>query len=65
MKPYFPLLAQSYSRIDRERGLRGIHAAGTGRAKYILGEFGIGFNLVMAVLATYFWMRRAEVVQPR
>jgi membrane protease YdiL (CAAX protease family) len=37
----------------------------TGRAKYILGEFGIGFTLVVAVLAAYFWMRRAEVAQPR
>jgi hypothetical protein len=33
----------------------------TGRAKYILGEFGIGFTLVVAGLAAYFWMRRAEV----
>lgn len=37
----------------------------TGRTKYILGEFGIGFTLVVAVLAAYFWMRRAEVVQPQ
>ena len=37
----------------------------TGRTKYILGEFGIGFTLVVAVLAAYFWMRRAEVAQPR
>src|SRR5579863_964274 len=33
----------------------------TGRAKYILGEFGIGFTLVVAVLAAYFWTRRSEV----
>ena len=37
----------------------------TGRAKYILGEFGIGFTLVVALLAAYFWRRRAEVAQPR
>jgi membrane protease YdiL (CAAX protease family) len=37
----------------------------TGRTKYILGEFGIGFTLVVAVLAVYFWMRRAEVAQPQ
>jgi uncharacterized protein len=37
----------------------------TGRTKYILGEFGIGFTLVVAVLAAYFWMRRAEVAQPQ
>jgi hypothetical protein len=37
----------------------------TGPAKYILGEFGIGFTLVVAVLAVYFWMRRADVAQPR
>jgi hypothetical protein len=37
----------------------------TGRAKYILGEFGIGFTLVVAVIAAYFWTRRAEVAQPR
>ncbi len=37
----------------------------TGRTKYILGEFGIGFTLVVAVLAAYFWTRRAEVEQPR
>ena len=37
----------------------------TRRTKYILGEFGIGFTLVVAVLAAYFWMRRAEVVQPQ
>jgi len=35
----------------------------TGRTKYILGEFGIGFTLVVAALAVYFWMRRAEAVQ--
>jgi hypothetical protein len=29
----------------------------TGRTKYILGEFGIGFTIVVAVLAAYFWMR--------
>jgi uncharacterized protein len=39
--------------------------ASTGRTKYILGEFGIGFTLVVAVLAAYFWIRRAEVAQPR
>ena len=38
--------------------------ANTGRTKYILGEFGIGFTFVVAVLAAYFWMRRAEVAQP-
>jgi membrane protease YdiL (CAAX protease family) len=32
-----------------------------GRTPYILGEFGIGFTVVVAVLAAYFWMRRAEV----
>ena len=37
----------------------------TGRTKYILGEFGKGFTLIVAVLAAYFWMRRAEVVQAR
>jgi membrane protease YdiL (CAAX protease family) len=37
----------------------------TGRTKYILGEFGIGFTLVVAMLAAYFWMRRGEVAQPR
>ena len=37
----------------------------TGRTKYILGEFGIGFTVVVAVLAAYFWMRREEVAQPR
>jgi hypothetical protein len=37
----------------------------TGRTKYILGEFGIGFTLAIAVLAAYFWMRRAEVTQPQ
>jgi membrane protease YdiL (CAAX protease family) len=37
----------------------------TGHTKYILGEFGIGFTVVVAVLAAYFWMRRAEVAQPR
>jgi membrane protease YdiL (CAAX protease family) len=36
----------------------------TGNTKYILGEFGIGFTLVVAVLAVYFWRRRAEVAQP-
>lgn len=35
----------------------------TGRSKYILGEFGIGFTLVIAVVAAYFWKRRAEVAQ--
>jgi uncharacterized protein len=37
----------------------------TGRTKYILGEFGIGFTLVVGVLAGYFWTRRAEVAGPR
>jgi len=37
----------------------------TDRAKYILGEFGIGFTLVVALLAAYFWRRRAEVAQTR
>lgn len=36
----------------------------TGRARYILGEFGIGFTMVVAVFAGYFWMRRKEVAQP-
>ena len=35
----------------------------TGGTKYILGEFAIGFTLVVAALAAYFWMRRAEVAQ--
>ena len=34
-----------------------------GRTKYILGEFGIGFTVVVAVLGAYFWSRRAEVAQ--
>jgi len=34
-----------------------------GNAKYILGEFGIGLTLTAAMLAVYFWMRRAEVEQ--
>jgi uncharacterized protein len=33
----------------------------TGHAKYILGEFGAGFTLVVAVLAFYFWTRRGEL----
>lgn len=33
----------------------------TGNAKYILGEFGIGFTAVVALLAFYFWTRRAEL----
>jgi hypothetical protein len=37
----------------------------TGRAKYILGEFGIGFALVVAVSAAYFWTRRAETTRCR
>jgi membrane protease YdiL (CAAX protease family) len=37
----------------------------TGRAKYIVGEFGIGFTIVVALLAAYFWRRRTEVAQPR
>jgi membrane protease YdiL (CAAX protease family) len=37
----------------------------TGEAKYILGEFGIGFTVVVALLGLYFWRRRAEVAQPR
>jgi len=37
----------------------------TGRTKYILGEFGIGFTLVVGVLAAYFWMRRAQLAQPQ
>ena len=36
-----------------------------GRTKYILGEFGIGLTLAVAVLAVYFWMRRAEVARPQ
>jgi hypothetical protein len=35
----------------------------TGRTKNILGEFGVGFTIVVAVLAAYFWTRRGEVVQ--
>jgi hypothetical protein len=35
-------------------------SAHTGRTKYILGEFGIGFTLAVAVLAAYSWMRRAK-----
>jgi membrane protease YdiL (CAAX protease family) len=35
----------------------------TGRTKYILGEFGIGLTVIAAVLAAYFWTRRAEVEQ--
>jgi membrane protease YdiL (CAAX protease family) len=37
----------------------------TGRARYIVGEFGIEFTIVAAVFAAYFWTRRAEVAQPR
>jgi hypothetical protein len=37
----------------------------TGRSKYILGEFGIGFTVAVAALSAYFWMRRGEVAQPR
>lgn len=37
----------------------------TGRSKYILGEFGIEFTIVVGVLAAYFWTRRAEVAQPQ
>ena len=37
----------------------------TGSTKHILGEFGMAFTLAVAVLAAYFWMRRAEVAQPR
>jgi uncharacterized protein len=36
----------------------------TGNTKYILGEFGIGLTIAAAVLAIYFWTRRAEVAQP-
>jgi membrane protease YdiL (CAAX protease family) len=35
------------------------------RAKYILGQFGTAFTLTVGLLAVYFWMRRAEVDQPR
>ena len=35
----------------------------SGRTKYILGEFGIAFTITVAVLAAYFWTRRAEVTQ--
>lgn len=31
------------------------------RAKYILGEFGIGFTVVVGLLVTYSWSRRAEI----
>jgi membrane protease YdiL (CAAX protease family) len=34
-----------------------------GVAKYVLGEFGIGFTLIVALLAAYFWKRRAEVAR--
>jgi membrane protease YdiL (CAAX protease family) len=37
----------------------------SGRAKYFVGEFGIGSTLVMVVLAAYFGIRRAEVSQPQ
>lgn len=37
----------------------------TGNAKYILGEFGIGFTVIVAALAAYYWTRRAEAAQPR
>jgi len=33
----------------------------TGYTKYITGEFGIGFTLVIAPVAAYFWTRRAEL----
>jgi membrane protease YdiL (CAAX protease family) len=33
----------------------------SGRTRYILGEFGVGFTVVVAVLAVWFWTRRAEV----
>jgi membrane protease YdiL (CAAX protease family) len=33
----------------------------TGRTKYISGEFGIAFTVVVALLAAYFWSRRGEV----
>lgn len=33
-----------------------------GNKKYILGEFGIAFTMAVALLAAYFWRRRAEVV---
>jgi len=33
----------------------------TSATKYVVGEFGIGFTLVVAVFAAYFWRRRAEV----
>ena len=35
--------------------------ASNDRVKYILGEFGIAFTVVVAVLTAYFWMRRGEV----
>lgn len=37
----------------------------SGRAKYIVGEFGIESTLVIAAVAAYFWMRRAEVAAPQ
>lgn len=37
----------------------------SGHGRYIIGEFGIGSTLVVGLLATYFWMRRAEVAQPQ
>lgn len=39
--------------------------APSANTRYILGEFGIAFTITVAVLAAYFWMRRAEVAQPR
>ena len=33
----------------------------TGKTRYILGEFGIGFTPVVALLAACFWSRRAEL----
>jgi membrane protease YdiL (CAAX protease family) len=37
----------------------------SGRAKYIVGEFGIGSTIVIVVPAVYFGLRRAEVAQPQ
>jgi membrane protease YdiL (CAAX protease family) len=35
--------------------------AQTDRTRHVLGEFGIGFTVIVTVLAAYFWTRRAEV----
>lgn len=35
--------------------------ANTGRTKYVIGEFGAALPIAIALLAAYFWTRRAEV----